>query len=76
MKSQRPLRIAMVSPRYFPATGGTELHTREVARRIAAAGHLVTVVTTDPVGRLAPREEMEGVQIRRVRAWNAGSDLH
>ena len=76
MKSRRPLRIAMVSPRYFPATGGTELHTREVARRIAAAGHLVTVVTTDPVGRLAPREEMEGVQIRRVRAWNAGSDLH
>jgi glycosyltransferase involved in cell wall biosynthesis len=72
-----PLRIVMVSARYFPAGGGTELHTREVARRVAAAGHEVTVLTTDPTGQLPRREIAEGVHIRRVHpAWNASADLH
>jgi glycogen synthase len=66
----------MVCPRYYPATGGTELHTREVARRVAAEGHHVTVITTDTTGRLPRCEEVQGVHIRRVRAWNAGSELH
>jgi glycogen synthase len=76
MNPARRLRIAMVSPRYFPATGGTELHTREVATRIVAAGHHVTVLTTDATGRLPRCEEIDGVIIQRVPAWNAGNELH
>jgi glycogen synthase len=72
----RRLRILMVAARYFPAGGGTEMHTREVARRVAAAGHQVTVLTTDTSGRLPAREESEGVVIQRVPAWNFNNDLH
>jgi glycogen synthase len=66
----------MLTPRYFPSTGGTELHIREVATRLVAAGHAVTVITTDVTGKLPPFEEHAGVAIRRVPAWNARSDLH
>jgi glycosyltransferase involved in cell wall biosynthesis len=71
----RSLRILMVSARYVPAGGGTELHTRTVATHIAAAGHDVTVLTTNPGGRLPPREDLDGVHVVRVRPWTGGSDL-
>src|SRR5690349_6465488 len=66
----------MVTPRYFPSTGGTELHIREVATRLVARGHTVTVITTDVTGRLAAVEEHAGVRIQRVPATNARADLH
>ena len=75
MSDARPLRILMVSARFFPSGGGTELHTREVATRLAARGHDVTVLTTNP-GSLPAREELNGVHVRRVRPWTGGSDLY
>ena len=33
-----PLRILMVTPRYFPDMGGVETHVSEVTRRLALAG--------------------------------------
>jgi glycosyltransferase involved in cell wall biosynthesis len=66
--------LLQVTARYLPSTGGTELHTYEVARRLAAAGQQVTVLTTDPEGRLPPREQADGVAVRRVRAWPARRD--
>lgn len=65
----------MVSPRFFPASGGVELHTREVATRVVAAGQHVTVLTTNPTGRLPARETIDGVDIVRVRPWTGQSDL-
>lgn len=64
----RALRIAYVTARYLPETGGTEIHTHEVAQRISARGADVTVLATtrDPT---VPREEVEGaVRVRRVPA--------
>jgi glycosyltransferase involved in cell wall biosynthesis len=58
-------RIALVTPRYPPAIGGVELHVGQVARRLAAGGAEVDVITTDPTGELPPLEEAEGVTIRR-----------
>ncbi len=64
------VRLAMVACRFPPYVGGVELHTAEVARRLAAAGALVTVLTTDPSGKLPAREfTPEGIEIRRVPAW-------
>lgn len=71
-----PLRILMVTPRYFPLTGGIETHVYEVARRLAAAGESVTILTTDTSGALARREEHNGVMICRVPAWPRQSDFY
>ncbi len=48
---ERSLRILLVTARYLPNVGGTEIHTYEVARRLVAAGHDVTVLTTDLSGQ-------------------------
>lgn len=69
-----PLRILQVSARYLPYTGGTEIHTYEVARRLAAAGNQVTVLTANPGQRKKTEEQAEGVQIIRVPAWPDGRD--
>lgn len=68
-----PLRILMVTPRYWPTTGGVQNHVAEVSRRLAALGHDVTVLTSNP-GEAPETEEQDGVAIRRVRAYPRGRD--
>lgn len=72
----KPIRLLLVTPRYFPFMGGIETHVHEVAQRLAAAGVDVTVLTTDPSGKLPAREEVAQVTIRRVRAWPARKDYY
>lgn len=72
----RTLRVLMVTPRYFPYTGGVENHVYQVARRLAHAGTDVTVLTTDPSGQLLPAEEIAGVKIQRTPAWPANRDYY
>ncbi|MFN8528579.1 MAG: glycosyltransferase family 4 protein [Anaerolineae bacterium] len=66
----------MVSARYYPFTGGTETHVYEVARRLAADGQSVTILTTDPEGTLPHQETAAGVQICRVRAYPRQRDYY
>jgi glycosyltransferase involved in cell wall biosynthesis len=66
----------MVTPRFHPETGGVERHVHEVARRAAARGWRTGVLTTDRSGRLAARETIDGIDVRRVRAWPRHTDLH
>jgi glycogen synthase len=68
------LRILMVTARYLPSIGGTERHTFEVSRRLAAQGHDVSVLTTDLDDSLPPLEQSEGVHIIRVRAYPKDRD--
>lgn len=70
------LRILMVTARYVPDVGGTEIHTYELAKRLASAGHEVTVLTTDLSGKLPPLEYTEGVNVARVPAWPVRSDYY
>ena len=72
----RRLRLLMVTARYLPSTGGVELHVNEVSRRLAERGVAVTILTTDPTGELPPRDEIEGVAVRRVRAWPKERDYY
>ncbi len=48
MTSARTLRIVHVHWAFPPTTGGVESHLFDLARRQAAAGHSVTVVTGEP----------------------------
>ncbi len=72
----RGLRVLLVTARYPPFVGGTEVHTFEVGRRLAAAGNSVTVLTTDPGKQLPADETSDGVRILRVPAWPASRDWY
>lgn len=41
------MRLICFSPRYYPAVGGAESYVIAMAERFAAAGHTVTVITSD-----------------------------
>jgi glycosyltransferase involved in cell wall biosynthesis len=74
--TDKRIHIAMATPRYFPYTGGVENHVYQVASRLVQQGMLVTVLTTDPSGKLPPSEMQNGIQIRRVRAWPRNHDYY
>lgn len=55
--------------------GGVETHVREVVRRLAEHDVQTAVLTADPTGELAPETHVDGVPVRRVRAWPRHGDL-
>ena len=69
------MRILMVLPRYFPVLGGVEEHVRNISERLARQ-HEVTVFTTDPSGRLAREESINGVLVRRSRGFSPQNAYH
>lgn len=70
------MRILMVTARYAPFVGGIESHVREVGPRMGSRGHEVTVLTTDPGGRLPVEEWVAGMRVRRVNAWPTHRDYY
>lgn len=70
------MRVLQVTQRYYPYMGGIETHVHEVARRMAARGVDVTVLSTDVGRSLPPRETVEGVRILRVPAHPRRGDLY
>ncbi|MBN1658375.1 MAG: glycosyltransferase family 4 protein [Anaerolineae bacterium] len=72
------MNVLFLIHRYPPAPGGSERYVREVARRLVAAGHSVTVLTSTLIdvegfwerGRRAVKEGIEddgGVKVVRFR---------
>ena len=73
----RPLRVLHVVHRFLPELGGTETHTAEVTRRLAAREEFdVHIMTTDRSGQLPVREVQDGVTIHRHRAWPRRRDYY
>ena len=72
----RPTRVLMVTPRFPPEIGGVEHHVREVSKRLAASGCAVRVLTTDREGSLLALEQIDGVTVRRVRAYPRRRDFY
>ncbi len=66
----------MVTSLYPPYLGGVETHVHEVARRIAAKGIDLTVLTTDLTGQLPPVEHEGLLTVRRYPAWPRRADLY
>jgi glycosyltransferase involved in cell wall biosynthesis len=56
--------------------GGIETHVREVAPRLMERGFDVSVLTTDPSGDLPPQELVDGVPVRRIRAYPENRDYY
>jgi glycosyltransferase involved in cell wall biosynthesis len=67
------MRIAYLTPQYAPAIGGVERHVEEIARRVAAAGHRVEVLTQTTDRALPRRELRDGVEVRRFAAVNGSA---
>ncbi len=76
---QRPLRVLMVTARFFPFMGGIETHVYEVGRRLVQDGVEVTVLTTGlrTTSETLPREvDIEGMHVLRVHSWPEERDYH
>src|SRR4051794_38338761 len=70
------MHVLMVTPRYLPDMGGIEMHVYQVGRRLAAAGYRIEILTTDRSGIRPAEETLDGMLIRRVRAWPAEKDYY
>ena len=65
------MKVLLTSHRFWPSVGGTEEVVAQLARRLAARGHDVTVATSDEPGR--PLEEArDGYRIRRFALRRVG----
>ncbi len=60
-----PLRVLLVAPRGWPATGGIERHLEDLAAGLAERSVEVTLAVTDPTGRLPRRDRHGGFDILR-----------
>jgi hypothetical protein len=74
--AKRPLRIAMLGLRGIDESivGGVERHVRELAVRMAARGHEVTVFFAGRAISLLKKSDEEGVRLK-VRPLSAASTL-
>jgi len=63
--SDAPMRIALVTSRYWPSFGGIQSHVQALAENLAAGGHQVTVLTHDLDGDDPVEETINGVDVVR-----------
>lgn len=69
------MKVAQVSPRYYPYIGGLETHVENISKRLAKK-YDVSVFTTDPSGKLPKKEEIAGVKVERFRSFAPNESYH
>ncbi len=64
------MKIAMLTPFFYPHTGGTEKYVKDLSIALTQAGHEVTIISNNlPREKNAPAEEMmNGIKIIRLPA--------
>lgn len=60
------MKIAQLSPYFYPHLGGVESHVLELSKQLKKQGHEVFVVTTRLEGT-DPEDTVEGVPVKRVK---------
>jgi glycosyltransferase involved in cell wall biosynthesis len=60
------MKILVQTIYFTPRLGGVESHVHSLCRGLAARGHKVTVVTSRADEGGAPRERLDGIDVRRV----------
>jgi glycosyltransferase involved in cell wall biosynthesis len=68
------LKVLQVTPFFAPHVGGVETHVREVSERLLSRGVDVSVLTTDPTGKLPARDRVGLVPVQRMAAYPRGKD--
>jgi glycosyltransferase involved in cell wall biosynthesis len=66
VKGGPTIRILYVCPKYFPRIGGSAVHVKNIAERLAKT-HKVSVFVPNPIKNLPREEEINGVKIRRFK---------
>lgn len=61
------MRVAQVTPWFYPHLGGVESHVMSLSRRLASRGHDVTVVTSRHDPSVPAEETWSGIRVIRVR---------
>jgi glycosyltransferase involved in cell wall biosynthesis len=72
------MKIVMLSPYFYPHTGGTEKYVRDLSTAMIKEGHEVTVITNNlPKAKNAPAHETlpEGIKVIRLDAVDLFSYL-
>ena len=72
------MKIVMLSPYFYPHTGGTEKYVRDLSTALIQEGHEVTVITNNlPKSKNAPAQETlpEGIKVIRLDAVDLFSYL-
>ena len=64
------MKITVFAGYYFPRVGGYITNVHELARRLVANGHKVTIITCNTENSLADYELRDGVGIIRLPAWD------
>jgi len=59
-------RICFLSPRFYPFTGGVEVFSYELTRRLVKRGYEIQVLTTDFESRPGP-DLVDGIKVQRYR---------
>ncbi len=76
------MKILQLCTRFPPAPGGVETHVLEISKRMRLSGHEVSVFTSDlysetPLVRMEKWDrQVEGVPVRRFRAYTPGGEAH
>jgi glycosyltransferase involved in cell wall biosynthesis len=70
------MKILLATPRYHPNIGGVEYVVKSIAKRLAALGHEITVVTGDPKTDKPREEEINGVYVIRWPTWAPSGAYH
>ena len=67
----------MVTARFYPDAGGTEIHTHEITKRMARRADFdLTVLTTDRYGDRLVKEKFEGFAVLRCRSYPKNRDYY
>lgn len=72
------MKVVMLSPYFYPHTGGTEKYVRDLSTALIQEGHEVTVITNNlPKTKNAPANETlpEGIKVIRLDATDMFSYL-
>lgn len=68
----QPLRLALVTPRFWPLAGPSETHLLRLAEQFQAAGHDVTVVTAQWRRKWPEQLSVGPLRVERVRGMPHG----